>query len=186
MEKQTLTRELEELAEKLSALHAEAEEAEATSFALEEEIHQAKARLGLARRAIEDHEARLAEKKDELKKAEREEALQLWDEAAARLADASSKVLVELEAFEAAERAVSALGGHPESAGDDRDVLGAPWTQLKQAVRERIDTEFADEVLEAAVRSRMPDAMNALPAHLREAARARIRARKRERHEEAR
>jgi chromosome segregation ATPase len=186
MEKQTLTRELEALTEKLSALQAEAEEAAASSSALEEEFNQAQARLGLARRAIEEHEARLAEKQAELKKAEREQALQLRDEAAARLTDASSKVLVELEAFEAAERAVSALEGHPESAGDERDALGEPWTRLKEAVRQRIDTEFADEVLEAAVRSRMPDAMNALPAHLREAARVRIQARKRERHEEAR
>jgi chromosome segregation ATPase len=183
MERGALDRELEELTEKLSALRADAAEAEASSTALTEELQEAQGRLVLARRAIEDHEALLARKRDQLRDAEREEARQSREEAAGRFAESISQVLIDLEAYEAAEEALSALERSTPRTSEENDVLAEPWARLKEAVRQRSDSEFADEVVEAAVRSRMPGAINALPVHLQEAARARIQARRREREE---
>ena len=183
MERGALDRELEELTEKLSALRADAAEAEASSTALTEELQEAQGRLVLARRAIEDHEALLARKRDQLRDAEREEARQSREEAAGRFAESISQVLIDLEAYEAAEEALSALERSTPRTSEENDVLAEPWARLKEAVRQRSDSEFADEVVDAAVRSRMPGAINALPVHLQEAARARIQARRREREE---
>ncbi len=183
MEKGALDCQLEELTEKLSALRADAAEAEASSTALAEDLQEAQGRLFLARRAIEDHEALLARKRDQLREAEREEAKQRRAEAAGRLAERISQVLIDLEAYEAAEEALSALEPSTPRPREDGDLLAEPWARLKEAVRQRSDSEFADEVVEAAVRSRKPGAINALPVHLQEAARARIQARRREREE---
>jgi chromosome segregation ATPase len=185
MQSQKLTRELEALKEEQAALRSEVEKVEATSTELEQALDEAKDRLVLTRQAIADREKALAEKHDQLRRAQLEEALQRREEAAARLAEVISQVLVELEAHEAAEQAVSTLEGHPARLREQPDGLAEPWERLKEAVRQRSDIEFADELVEAAARSRMPDAMDALPAHLREAALTRVQARKRERQGQA-
>jgi chromosome segregation ATPase len=186
VEDERLTGELEAMREELAALRAEAEQVGVTSAGLEEQLQEAKGRLEITRRAIVDREALLAEKHDQLRKAQLEEALQRRDAAAERLAEGISEVLVELEALEAAEQALSLVEGRPTKLSDQLDNLAETWERLKEAVRRRSDIEFADEIVEAAARSRTPDAMNALPAHLREAARARVQARRRQREERSR
>ena len=179
MDSEALNRELQALREKQATLQAEAEQVEATSHGLAQQLDEAKGRLVSMREAIAAHESVLAEKQDQLRKTELEEALHRRDDAGARLAEAISQVLVDLEAHEAAEQAVASLEGHSARVRDQQDGLAESWERLKEAVRQKSDVDFADELVEAAARSRMPDAMDALPAHLREVALARIQARKR-------
>jgi chromosome segregation ATPase len=180
-----LIAELDGLKEKLAALRAEAAEAQALSASLEEELHETRGRLHdaqgtvvYAREEIAGCEDLIAETEDRLRAARRQEALDHRESMAVDLAEAISGALSALQAYETAEEAVAALGG-PSSGHAQPEVLNEQWDLLKEAVRVRSDVQFSDEVVEAAVRSRMPDAIDALPAHLREAARARIQARKR-------
>jgi hypothetical protein len=185
---EALGADLDALAQQRAALLIQAEEAQAAAASLERELEERKAQLEeverrvlLIRGELDACDQLMAETQEKLRAAQRQEALDRREEAARRLADLISTVLDELEAYETADQTASRLarpGGLPQP-----EVLGDSWERLKQAVQERTDTQLDDELIEAAIQSRMPDAINALPPHLREAARARVQARKRTRQE---
>jgi chromosome segregation ATPase len=177
---EALTAEVEALKGKLDALRREAEETESASQSLQDQLREAENKLALTQGAIEDYERAIAEKQAELIEAERQKAVVRHAETAARLAETINAVLDGLEAYEAAEKALVAMAGKPEtrSLPSDPNIVREPWEALKEAVRRRSDIRFEDELVEAAARSRVPSVIDSLPAHLREAARARIQARK--------
>jgi chromosome segregation ATPase len=177
---------LEALTEKLAGLEREAEEATSTSASLKQHLEEVEGRLALKRQEISDYERAVAEKETQLREARREESAARHQEAAGRLAESISQVLAHIEEYEAAAEDFTRMdGSRAASRPDLPGVLQEPWDQLTETVRKLTDIQFADELVEAAAQSRMPDAVDALPAHLREAARARIQARKRARRERA-
>jgi DNA repair exonuclease SbcCD ATPase subunit len=173
MSRERLATDLDALVGQLSDLRAEAAKAEELAFELENNLSEAQGRHALAVRAVADHEAMIAAKQKELREAEREEALRDRDEAAERLAATIDQVLGALGEYDAAVTEVSAKygGREPQPEGDP---IGEAWNRLKEVVRERSDVQFADERIQAAIESRMPDVVDALPADLREVARQRM------------
>jgi chromosome segregation ATPase len=176
---QDVVLELEALEQKLGALRARAEEEQSTFSGLEGQLRELSGKLTLTRRELSDFEALVAEKRAELAEAEYADALHEREEAAARLADAASHVLVELEAYDRAQQAVATVqaGTDEQDAESEGAILPEPWERLVQEVRQRINDQFEDELVEAASRSLKPGAIDELPVHLREAARERARAR---------
>jgi chromosome segregation ATPase len=176
-----LPQELDALRDHLARVRAEAEEAESVSVTLKQQLEEIEGRVHLTRRAISDYEQAIAEKEQLLAAAAREEAIQRQAEAGARLAESVDRLLTDLAAYEEAEADVTQSEGRAaDSLPPQPEVLRERWDRLKDAVRERSDVEFADELVEAAARSRVPSVIDSLPAHLREAARARVQARRRE------
>lgn len=185
MASQDIAKELQDLEKKLAAAKTRVEEEQSTFSSLEEELRELRGRLTLTRREVTDFEALLVQKQSELAESERaeaqrvyQEALDTRDQAAGRLAEAATQVLAELEAYDSAREAVAAaqeLAGAPD--GQEPEALAESWDQLVDAVRQRINEQFEDELVEAASRSLKPGAIEALPEHLREAARERARAR---------
>ncbi len=179
MTSQEIVEELQQLEQKLATLRARAEEEQSTFSELEGQVSELSGKLVLTRREIENHKGRLAERRIELAEAEYDDAFQAREEAAARLADAISQVLAELDVYDQAKQAVAAL----QSSRDARDaqaepeIVTEPWERLVNAVQQRIEEQHEDELVEAA--SREPGAIQELPVHLREAARERTRARRR-------
>jgi chromosome segregation ATPase len=182
MKGEEIREQLAALHESLSTLQQELDEAEEASSQLKEQFEEAEGRLVLKRREVVDYERRISEHEERLREAERNEARERYEEAAVRLADAISLLLLNLEEYETAEGNLSKV--EKVSAREKPEVLRGPWEGLREAVRARSDIEFADEVVNAAARSRMPEVIDALPAHLREVARARIQALRRERSQE--
>jgi hypothetical protein len=176
VDSETLRNEIEALEGRLPVLRAEVAEATESSAELEHRLNEAQGRHDLVSRALSDHVELLVAKRQELRELEREEAVRRRDEAVERLAAAVEQLLLAIEAHDAAVKDLSDHdpGREPKPA-DGR--LDEAWNRLKDAVRERADADFADERVEAAIRSRTPNAINALPADLRAVARERIQAR---------
>jgi hypothetical protein len=126
------------------------------------------------RQEISEYERQMAVIEQAVREAELDEARQRYDAAAIQLAEVISSLLTSLTKYEHAEEELSAFEQGRKLAKPK--ALQEHWDELLAVVRARSDEDFADELVEAAARSRMPDAINALPAHLREAARARIQA----------
>ena len=139
----------------------------------------------IARRALSQLDATIADLRDELTALELEEARQaladavaardgVIEEAAATL-DAAVALLEEVEvrraAVEAARKRVLVLdpSGPSGRAGahDEPDTLHEPWQRMVAAVKDQLDEELETEVVDAAARSNAPYAINALPEHLR-------------------
>jgi DNA repair exonuclease SbcCD ATPase subunit len=176
---QKIVEELQQVEQKLDTLRARAEEEQSTISELEGQVRELSGKLALTRRDVADFEGLLAEKRTELAEAEYDDAFQAREEAAARLAEAISQVLAELDVYDRAQQAVAALQGGPDTrdAQAEPEILAETWEQLVDTVRERINEQFEDELVEAASRSVKPGAIDELPVHLREAARERTRAR---------
>jgi chromosome segregation ATPase len=180
---QEIVEEFQRLEQRLATLRARAEEEESAYSELEGQVHELSEKLELTRREVADLNALLMEKRTEFIKAEYDVAFQAREDAAARLAAAISEVLAELDLYGQAQRTLAALQGGP----DARDTQAEPelattsWERLVNAVEQRIKELYENELIETASRSASPSAIRELPEHLREAARARIRARRRSR-----
>jgi chromosome segregation ATPase len=170
---------LEALEEELATLRAHAQEEEWSFIELEGQLRDLGGRLKLTRREVADLEALVTERQAEFAETTYEEALQSRDEAAAGLADAISQMLVELEAYDYAQKAVAAAQSAIDSSEEPQEPesLIEPWDKLVAVVRHRINEPFEDELVEAASRTLSSGAIDKLPPHLREAARERTRAR---------
>jgi chromosome segregation ATPase len=179
MKSDELQEQLAQSQERLAMLQTEAKQAVSAAASLKQNLAEAEGLVGLKRQEIADHEHQIALIQQALREAERNEATQRYEAAAMQLGEAISSVLSSLTRYERAEDEVSAFEPGPRPAKPA--ALQEPWDELLTVVRTRSDEEFADELVEAAARSRMPDAINSLPAHLREAARARIQAQRRAR-----
>lgn len=183
MTSQEIVEEFHQLEQKLSTLRTRADEEESTFSELEGQVHELSEKLALTRREVVNVEGLLTEKRTEFIKAEYDVAFQAREEAAARLAEAISQVLAELAVYDRAQQALAALHGGPDGydAQAEPELATESWNRLVNAVQQRITEQYENELIEMASRSPSPAAIRELPEHLREAARARVRARRRSR-----
>lgn len=191
-----LEREIEALEEEFATLQATEHEEDSAVAALIAEIEGRRGRLASTRRALADHERRIREKRAELDEAMADHARQVFEqvmqdrhEAARSLAEAAELLLDRLAALDRLREAARSAWATAESRGkavgkplDEAaasDIEGEPevmresWDRLCQEVRQRINEQFEDELVEAAARSPMGHAVPDLPAHLQELARQR-------------
>ena len=151
--------------------------------ALEERREQIRDESELARRAIADFEQLKERSRQELSslevlegaRATLAEAVEARDEVVARAAGAFESAVALLEEVVAKRAAVVDAHGRLRSldpsagrfAPDEPDLLHEPWQRLVSAVKAELDGELESEMVEAAARSHLPSALNALPEHLR-------------------
>jgi proline dehydrogenase len=182
------------LEEELSSLHAQAEDDSSALAALESRVNELQQTLVETKARLSENERRLAEKQAELAQAKRKEAAERYQEAfraredaAGRVAEAAATVLAELEAYDDATKTLRQLiddiraapgeGVTAPDLEDDPEGLRETWDRLEERVRQRSNNKLDDELVEAAARSVMGQAIEGLPEHLRELAHARRRAR---------
>lgn len=150
---------------------------------LEERRDQIRGESELARRAIADFEQLKERSQQELAsvamleqaRATLAEAVEARDEVVARAAGAFESAVTVLEEVEAKRAAVVEAHRRLKSldpaagrfAPDEPDLLHEPWQRLVSAVKAELDGELESEMVEAAARSHLPSALNALPEHLR-------------------
>jgi chromosome segregation ATPase len=194
-----IERELAALQQEITAVQATLQEQESAITALEAQVAQRRERLTLTRRAVADHEARIEQKRNELDEAMAEDARERYENivlereaAAASFAEAAELLLERLAALDRSNDAARVAWANAQRAGAagrpwetaipreleaDPEVMREPWERLCRQVRDRIDEQFDDELVEAASRSSLGSAIDDLPLHLREVARQRRRAR---------
>jgi chromosome segregation ATPase len=192
-----LGREIESLEAEIASLRALEQEEDSAVTALSAEIVARQGRLSLTRRALADHEESVENKRAQLDEAMAEQARQVFEQvlqsrtkAEESLAEAAEVLLERLAALDGLrEEARSAWAtaqvrakavGKPldpvagaELEADETEVMRESWDRLSQEVRKRIDERFEDDLVEAAARSPMGNAIRDLPEHLRELARQR-------------
>ena len=150
---------------------------------LEERRDQIRGESELARRAIADFEQLKERSQQELAsvamleqaRATLAEAVEARDEVVARAAGAFESAVTLLEEVEAkradvveAHRRLKSLDpAAGRFAPDEPDLLHEPWQRLVSAVKAELDGELESDMVEAAARSHLPSALNALPEHLR-------------------
>ena len=183
MTSQEIVEEFQRLEQRLATLRARAEEEESAYSELEGQVHELSGKLELTRHEVADFNALLIEKRTEFIKAEYDVAFQAREDAAARLAEAISHVLAELDLYAQAQQALAALQGGPDAhdAQAEPELATTSWERLVNAVQQRINEHYENALIETASRDPRPSAIRELPEHLREAARARVRARRRSR-----
>ena len=183
MTSQEIVEEFQQLEQKLGTLRTRAEEEESTLSQLEGQVHELSEKRVLTRRAAAELEDLLVQKRAEFIRAEYDVAFQAREQAAARLAEAISQALAEIDIYDRAQQALAALGGGQDAhdAQAEPEVVTTSWERLVNAVQQRIIEQHENELVEIASRSLSPAAIRELPEHLRDAARARIRARRRSR-----
>jgi chromosome segregation ATPase len=191
IEADEIVNDLSELERELERARQAAAENDAALQALEEQRAEREGRLRLARRAAEDFERRIEEKRLELRRAEAEAAAAEYERsldarraAAERFASAVDAVVAELHGYEAAKqevaRAWEAAGrsGAADLVSDDNaeadpEVVTESIDTLVAALRDRLGGQLEHEIVEAAARSPMGHDISKLPAHLQTLARAR-------------
>jgi chromosome segregation ATPase len=193
---ENLEREIEALEEEFATLQATEHEEDSAVTALSAEIEGRRGRLASTRRALADHERRIREKRTELDEAMADHAREVLEqvmqnrhEAAKSLAEATEVLLDRLAALDRLREAARSAWTTAESRGKAvgkpldqavaSDIEGEPevmresWARLCQEVRQRINEQFEDQLVEAAARSPLGHAIPDLPAHLQELARQR-------------
>lgn len=193
MKSQAISQDLGTLEQEVADLRAQGEADSAAFDALEAQLSELNDRLAGRQERLSEYDARIAEKQAELAAAKRDEAAEAYnetfrarEEAAARVAQAATNALAELEAYDQATRTLQELidtmrsapgGGFAAPDLEEPEVLREPWESLVAAVKLRIDETFESELVEAAARSAMGKGIEDLPEHLRELAYLRRRAR---------
>ena len=191
-----LGREIESLEAEIATLQALEQEEDSAVAALSAEIVARQGRLSLTRRALADHEESVENKRAQLDEAMAEQARQVFEQvlqnrtkAEESVAEAAELLLKRLAALDglreearsawaAAQVRAKAVGKPLDAAAGaeleaDPEAMGESWDRLSQEVRKRIDERFEDDLVEAAARSPMGNAIRDLPEHLRELARQR-------------
>ncbi len=191
-----LGREIESLEAEIATLQALEQEEDSAVAALRAEIVARQGRLSLTRRALADHEESVENKRAQLDEAMAEQARQVFEQvlqnrtkAEESVAEAAELLLKRLAALDglreearsawaAAQVRAKAVGKPLDAAAGaeleaDPEAMGESWDRLSQEVRKRIDERFEDDLVEAAARSPMGNAIRDLPEHLRELARQR-------------
>ena len=189
-----LGREIESLEAEIATLQALEQEEDSAVTALSAEIVARQGRLSLTRRALADHKESVEKKRSQLDEAMAEQARQVFEQvlqnrtkAEESVAEAAELVLQRLAALDglreearsawaAAQVRAKAVGKPLDPAAGaeleaDPEVMRESWDRLSQEVRKRIDERFEDDLVEAAARSPMGNAIRDLPEHLRELAR---------------
>jgi chromosome segregation ATPase len=193
---ENLEREIEALEEEFATLQAAEHEDDSAVTALSAEIEGRRGRLTLTRRALADHEQRMREKRAQLDEAMADDAREVFaqvmqdrHEAAKSVAEAAELFLDRLAALDPLREAARSAWATAKSRGKavgkpldeavasdidaEPEVMRESWDRLCQEVRDRINEQFEDQLVEAAAHSPLGHAINDLPAHLRELARQR-------------
>jgi site-specific recombinase len=194
-----LRREIEALEEEIAALQSAEHEEDSAVMALSAELEARRERLSLTRGALADYQERMEERRAQLDEAMAEQArlalervLQDREEAGKSVAEAVELLLASLRALdglqEAARSAWASADSRAKAIGKGLDaptadeieagpeVMRDSWERLCDEVRKRINEEFEEELVAAAARSPLGEAITDLPAHLQELARQRRRA----------
>jgi hypothetical protein len=183
------------LEQELKRVQASVAENDAALATLDEQRQERQGRLALARRAHEDVNRRLEERRVELARAEADAAVEAYervlrerDVAAEALASAADAVTARLREYEAAqERAAGAWDavlaqrellpelGRETLAEPDQDAprVNEAREMLLGLVRNWLDHDLERDLVEAAARSPAGYAIEKLPEHLRALARER-------------
>lgn len=199
MRSKDLEHEIEALKAEIAVLESTADEDEAAVSALAEEIEARQGRATITRQALADYRERIKERRADFEQALAAEARALFedvlrdrDEAGQAVAAAAELVLERLRALdqlqdetEAAWKNVTSrskalsrpddyeIARHVET---QPEVMREAWGRLADEVRQRVNEEFMDELVEAAATSSTGRAIKDLPAHLQELAKQRRRA----------
>lgn len=198
----------DELLTKVAALEREAQEAaarlreaEERASALADELAETDGRAKLARRALADFEALIAEQREALAAVEEyeraceavEAAARDRDEVAARVADAARGIVSDLDELATMQAAVESAHTElvhrfgqsayelPQLRAEPQefvDALAGLRQRLGEGLREEIQASLDEELLEVAARSQFANAINMLPPRLQEAGRRRWRERR--------
>lgn len=185
---ETLERDFEALRAAIQDLQARKAQHEASLARIEDERVETEARIALAEREAAALAQRLQEQEEELEQARTQAAIEEFESdvmtmqaTAEGIASAIDALLASFDGFdqhlERLEERKSALAarGVKVTAPPEPEVLHDAWQRLVRVVRETINEQFEDELVEAAVRSPRPGAINELPVHLQEIARQRWR-----------
>jgi site-specific recombinase len=188
-----LRREIEALEKEIAALQSEEHEEDSAVMALSAELEARRDRLSLTRRALADHQERMEERRAQLEEAMVEQArlhlervLQDREEAGKSVAEAAELVLASLgpldglqeaarKAWASADSRAKAIGKRLDAPTADEieagpEVMRESWERLCDEVRKRMNEEFEEELVAAAVHSPLGHAIKDLPAHLQELA----------------
>ncbi len=182
MKREEVERKLE-LAE--TSLRQAAARLEATQQQLAEIEDQRAQILGeseIARRAMADFERLSEQSRNELAAVELEdarvalaEAVQARDQIVANAAaalDTAVGLLGEIDehrnaVVQAHQRVRSLDQAAGQAAPEEPDVLHEPWERMASVVKTELDEQLESDIVDAAARSHLPHAINALPQHLR-------------------
>lgn len=187
-----VSRELAALQEEIVALQEAEQEQDSALAVLEAQLTEPRDRLTLARRLLADQEKQIEQKRAELEEAMAADARERFEEVirereavAASLAEAAELLLERLVALDRSQDAVRDAWATAQSAGaagrpSDRqvppevaaepEVMRKPWDRLCREIRNRINEQFEDELVDAASRSPLGSAIIDLPLHLHEVA----------------
>ncbi len=180
--------EVQGLREELEAVQARATEYEAALEELARQRNEAAGRFELAQRQAAEYGARLAERETELAEAKKRDetyqrfrsALERRDAAASEAAAAIDGALERFEAFVELQGAVvtaraEVAPGYDVSVSKEPEELVDAWQRLVDVVRQKIDEQLQDEVVDAAARSIAGHDIAKLPEYLQAVARMRRR-----------
>jgi chromosome segregation ATPase len=187
-EMKDLELQLEALRRDLDEARARADQHEGMLSELDERRAETADRLELSLRQVEQFKVELERKEAELEEARRqaalaevEEAARRRDEAAHKVAAAITTVIEGLDELDSLReelqrvRSTHASDGLLVEVDDEPAEFGDAIDRLVALVRGLLDETLEDELLDAAARSSRPRAIDELPKHLQEAARARRR-----------
>jgi chromosome segregation ATPase len=191
----------DELAAEVAALEraldraaSQAQEAEERVAALVDEKAEAEGKAKLARLAVVDFEQRIVEQREALAAAEGYEracqavdaVMEQRDAAAQRVATAVHQLLASLDELATLRAELATLhrdlarsyGRNIPRLKAEPAELGKAWTALRERLKDEIDRNLDEELLEAAASAPFAWAVDQLPEHLREAGRRRWRDRR--------
>jgi chromosome segregation ATPase len=187
-EMKDLELQLEALRRDLDQARARADQHEGMLSELDERRAETADRLELSLRQVEQFKVELERKEAELEEARRqaalaevEEAARRRDEAAHKVAAAITTVIEGLDELDGLRdelqrvRSTHASDGLLVEVEDEPAEFADAIERLVALVRGLLDETLEDELLDAAARSSRPRAIEELPTHLQEAARARRR-----------
>ena len=179
---------IEAVERELAEAREQLRESESTVERIDEARVQAEGRLAIARRAVSSFEERLGEQRQALLAATREAAVEAYqravrerDAAVERAAIAVRAVISAYEAIEAARATVADAAEEARRLGATVPRMPPPeprlpeedWTRVHQVLGAASQARLDEELVAAAAASNRMSALENLPPHLREAARAR-------------
>ena len=192
-EESNLEREIASLERALRDAVKQADTVKAALDDLEGHRNELAGRLAIARRAAEDYDTRLQERREELVRAleaeaeaRLEESVAARDEAANRAADATVELIESFDRLNIARDELAELLAETEATlrrradtGPEPERLEREWGRLVEFVGKRAQLRLDDELIEAAVADPVGFKITKLPEHLQVIARQRRRDRMR-------
>jgi len=186
---ESLQREIATLERALRDARKQTDTVEAALDDLEGHRNELAGRLASAREAADDYAARLEQRRQELAlaleaeaQAKLLEAVRARDDAADRAAEAIAQLIVAVEGLDGARAAMAervaetaSYRGRPPAVEPEPENFQNEWMRLIDFIRERMQLDLDDELVEAAASSPLGFEIDKLPDHLQVIARQRFR-----------